>query len=529
MQRYIYISANKSVLNVIIASIFALAGCEFDSKNPTQPAEENTSLVSKPIPSDEEENVSIYDVGLNWTFKSTSNDTVNFDVYFGTDSHPPLLKPGLADTICPLYDLRPNITYYWKLVVNVKDDSLFASPTWSFTTTSNPVVYSWIKTIGGTGNDAAYCIRARPDGGYIFSGMTENFGNGGSDLWLVAIDYQGNIEWDKTFGTNNDEQIGSEFDLTNDGGYILAGYTKIDNENTETLVVKTDASGIEEWSKSFERKNQKYLNNVKSCDDGGYIILENIESDNDIYNSARLIKLESNGSIEWEKIVPNDSISSELYVMDIIDLYDDYLLLMNLSEGWANAWFMMANSRGEVTWRREIGFLFFTGLKILKTFDGNILTIGYYRTDDQHYSPRAKIIMTNILGDINWTKYLYGTEVGNIGYGVTETFDSEIIATGSTNYDGNYSNLDLFLKKIDSEGNDLWCRTFGGDRFDEGRDVIQTVDGGYLIVGATESYGSGSYDCYIIKTDEFGNVDLSKSKLKENMICAPSSAYNYNE
>jgi hypothetical protein len=65
---------------------------------------------------------------------------------------------------------------------------------------------------------------------------------------------------------------------------------------------------------------------------------------------------------------------------------------------------------------------------------------------------------------------------------------------------------DVYLVKTDRNGEPLWTKTYGGAQHDFGFDVMQTFDGGYLIVGDTQSFGSGWYDVYVIRTDAYGDT-----------------------
>src|SRR2546422_7042577 len=93
----------------------------------------------------------------------------------------------------------------------------------------------------------------------------------------------------------------------------------------------------------------------------------------------------------------------------------------------------------------------------------------------------------------------YGSTFGDAAYSVQQTADSGYIITG-------YSRADVYLIKTNSLGDTLWTRTFGGSSSEVGLSVQQTTDGGYIIVGYTQSFGAGSSDVYLIKTNTLGDT-----------------------
>lgn len=95
-----------------------------------------------------------------------------------------------------------------------------------------------------------------------------------------------------------------------------------------------------------------------------------------------------------------------------------------------------------------------------------------------------------------------GAEWDDAGYCIRPTADGGYIVVGYTKPTG--SDYDVYLIKLDRQGNIKWQATLGGDKDDKGYDVYQTPDGGYLVVGATSSFGAGNYDIFIIKTDSTG-------------------------
>ena len=114
------------------------------------------------------------------------------------------------------------------------------------------------------------------------------------------------------------------------------------------------------------------------------------------------------------------------------------------------------------------------------------------------------LIKTNVHGDTLWTK-TYGGESDDRSYCIQQTTDSGYIITGYTSSFG-AGNKDVYLIKTDSAGDTLWTKTFGGLLDDWGNSIQQTSDGGYIILGSTESFGSGNFDFYLIKTDSDGNL-----------------------
>ncbi len=111
----------------------------------------------------------------------------------------------------------------------------------------------WQKTYGGKGDDYAYSIQQTSDGGYIVAGKTLSFGTGDSDAWVIKLDAKGNVQWQKTYGGEYDDFVHS-IQQTSDGGYIVAGYTLSFGAGNDAWVIKLDAKGNVQWHKTYARK-----------------------------------------------------------------------------------------------------------------------------------------------------------------------------------------------------------------------------------------------------------------------------------
>ena len=104
---------------------------------------------------------------------------------------------------------------------------------------------------------------------------------------------------------------------------------------------------------------------------------------------------------------------------------------------------------------------------------------------------------------LQWYKILGGGK-DDWGNSVKQTQDGGYIICGATTSYG-AGNQDIWLIKTDAHGNKLWDKTFGSEKNEGGFSVQQTVDSGYIVCGATDSYGAGGTDAWLVKTDASGN------------------------
>ena len=156
--------------------------------------------------------------------------------------------------------------------------------------TDSKLQWDWLKTFGGPNQDLGLSVQETEDGGYIIAGLTESFGAGKGDVWLIKTDPKGDKEWDRTFGGSNFDS-GASVQQTRDGGYIITGYNTTTTDNVGSYsrlfnsanigrvwLIKTDSKGFELWNETFGGTRNDWGNSVQETRDGGYIITGVTES-----------------------------------------------------------------------------------------------------------------------------------------------------------------------------------------------------------------------------------------------------------
>ena len=130
----------------------------------------------------------------------------------------------------------------------------------------------WQRHYGGLQSEIGYCVQQTLEGGYIAAGITYSYGAGGVDGWLLKTDAAGTLEWEKTFGGAQNEELLS-VQQTPDGGYILAGTTaSYGAGNNDAWLIKTDPYGNTVWEKTYGASGSDRFRCARKAADGGYIV-----------------------------------------------------------------------------------------------------------------------------------------------------------------------------------------------------------------------------------------------------------------
>lgn len=213
---------------------------------------------------------------------------------------------------------------------------------------------------------------------------------------------------------------------------------------------------------------------VKQTSDGGYIVCGQIvtpPSDSGVY----LIRLDTTGNILWNKIY-------------------------TVSQSSTN-----------------------DGSAVKETFDGGFIIAGYsYSYIDSTYN--IHLIKTDAAGDTMWTKIIGGTGQ-ETAYSVIQIADSGYVLTGSTSSFG-AGEADVYLVRTNVSGNILWAKTYGAAGNEQGYDVSQTSDGGFIIIGYTDNAETSPNRAYLIKTNAAGALTWAKNIYESSIGSAASYGYS---
>lgn len=355
----------------------------------------------------------------------------------------------------------------------------------------------WNKTYGGSDIDWGATVEAADDGGYIIVGITKSYGIGDGDAWLVKTDAEGNEQWNKTFGGVKDDG-GYSIQDTIDGGYIITGYTEsYGSGNADVWLIKTDSEGEEEWSRVFGGQNRDMGMAIQETKDNGYIITGYTYSYGSGLCDVWLIKTDAGGNEQWNKTFGGLGVDLGNTIQEADDC--GYLIAgrtESYGSGSSDAWLIKTDSYGNEVWNRTYGGSEWDSSNFVqRTNDGGYIIVG----NTQSYGVGAQdiwLIKVDSSGTEQWNK-TFGGSFNEWGFSVRQTEDSGFMIVGNTESYGS-GNCDAWLIKTDSEGNEVWERTFGGKGTDGGHSAQETIDG-YIILGSTNSYKLSGSDTWLIK------------------------------
>ncbi len=326
------------------------------------------------------------------------------------------------------------------------------------------------------------------------------------------------IQWAKNYGGSNGDG-GRCLAKTQDGGYILVGSSESsnvdlsgNNGNLDYWVVKVNSVGDIQWQKNYGGSGRDFAYAVQTTTDNGYIIAGYSESNNGDVSGNHgtwdywIVKINSIGLIQWQKSFGG---SGEDLATCIEPTMDGGFLIGGYSSstngdvsgnnGASDFWIIKIDPLGNIIWQKSIGGInddFCYSIK--PTFDGGYLVAGSSNSNNgnniqNHGLSDCLIFKLNSLGNVLWNKNYGGTR-DDVAWSIKETNDGGFIFLGGSNSNdfdvsGNFNNnqFDFWVVKTNSIGQIQWQRSLGGSNNEIGQSIEIDADGGYLMVGFSSS------------------------------------------
>ena len=420
----------------------------------------------------------------------------------------------------------------------------------------NPTVTAKQYLYGGDQMDGFSFVTATSDGGCIAAGATttsangdvEGVSKGGNDIWVVKMSSSGVIEWEKNYGGSDDEEALC-IQQTSDGGYIVGGYTKssasgdvtgANKGSSDIWVVKLDASGNITWQKNYGGDQNDELKSIRQTSDGGYICSgwTSSSANGDVTDANHggddiwVVKLDGSGNISWNKSYGGNLDEASRSIILTSD--GGYIIagstdssasgdISGVSKGSYDIWIVKLDNTGNITWEKNYGGDAPEELNldcIKQTADGGYIVLGYTESsanaDVAGVSKGSQdlwVMKLNNLGAITWEKN-YGGSQNEVSISIYIASDGGYLLLGGTqssaNGDVTGTNnglMDTWIVKINNTGAIQWQYNYGGDNMDLISGMVQ-LGGKFLLCGYSFSSDTGTID-----VDNHGAIDAWVLKL----------------
>lgn len=353
---------------------------------------------------------------------------------------------------------------------------------------SSAPVEQWNRSFGGDGEDISRCVQQTSDGGYVIAGTSIPYGKdleGYHDAWIMKVDKNGNVQWNKTFERMY-AGLGYFTRQTSDGCYMLSGSALPSDYSflpgySEPWLIKIDKNGNVIWKKEYDKiTHEDYLQyRAERTSDGGYII----------------------GDTAWREI---GGYEGELLMDGDIRLtkYD-----INGNQQW-NSTFGQKNSSE---------FLDPLSGSVKQAPDGGYIIASAVNLKETNTNSDIWLIKINEYGQEQWNK-TYGGPLDDSAASISVTSDNGYVLAGKyTESCSNGTDGSAFILKTDSAGNQEWIKIFSNCML---YSVQQTSDGGYVAAGVKNG------NAWLVKLS--GDVAGIEHREKSDSGFIQTKNYNYN-
>jgi len=376
---------------------------------------------------------------------------------------------------------------------------------------------TWSKTYGGRGWDFPLSGVASKDGGYVFAGWSYSFGDCDGCVWVMKIDKLGNIVWQKGIGGRY-RNTAYTIAATPDNAYVVAGWSDSFVEiGIDAYIIKIDDNGKVLWQKRFYDRYLGYdifeVHSIIATPDNKYVAAGFSPA---FGGAAWLSMLDSNGNIIWQKSYSKGRGGS----FTSIALTDDggFIAFGEIFEydgENTGHCLMKLNKDGNIVWQKVFNDGGGYRKLIVPTSDGGYIATGIIYDLNSSY-PDAWIVKLDKNGNILWQKS-YGTAAVEGLNGIIQTSDNGYLVTGYTTAILKKT-ANIWLMKLNESGNIIWQKIIAEKNAADPNFILHSSDGGYLLSGNTDSFHLDNFDAWIFKLDSNGIIDASCGYIKDSTL-----------
>ena len=376
---------------------------------------------------------------------------------------------------------------------------------------ASSVSQHWIKTYGTSNDDIIHCIQQTIDGGYIAVGNTRTDPASAIDLLITKLDVNGNFLWQKIYPYGTWINDAYAVQQTSDGGYIVAGFTGNVGFGAG-WILNLDSNGDILWQKAYDGVAQ--FKSIHQTADGGYIAAGDVVKADDSADVV-VVKLTSDGNITWAK---QYNFADADDTNDVLQTDDGGYILTVYAPG---VRILKLDNDGKIVWQKSYSGSD-TALSIQQTNDGGYIVAGLQNSgccDDD-----AMAFKLDSSGAIVWQRKYISSNGDVYLTHIKQTTDGDYTAVGYMSVNS-VNWRDILALHLDSSGNIIWQKTYGGLSEDFGTYFGKTIDGGTIIAGNTFTDGIG--DLMILKLDRSGEIPDCNIINTADIEAASSSMTSY--
>ncbi len=367
------------------------------------------------------------------------------------------------------------------------------------------------RTFGGERDEKAMTAIETRAGAYVVAGLTFSYGKGKSDIWVLKLDPEGREIWRKYLGSE-DFEWANDIIETREGNYVIAGYSQ-DPETgyNNAWVVQLDRNGRVQWSQFFGGTKGEEAKSIIQTQDGGFAIAGLSQSGGNGKSDMWLLRIDSDGNELWQETYGGSEADR---AHDILQTRDGGFLLggysKSMGEGKADVILVKVDKDGNGKWKKNYGGEENENIEsMVATRDGGVVLAGWSMSGSSG-TLDAFVMKVNSAGDRLWSK-TFGGDGKDVYYDVDLSPEGDIILGGASTSNPE-SRAKVWITRMGMDGSVKWHRFSNGSKSDFGYNVHVTQDGGILVVGSTDSYALGGNDMWVIKTDANGNIPVPKTE-----------------